>query len=247
MGLVTIGYGCSHLLYGALARVLSNTFGWRGAVLLGAAMFLQCLPLSAAFRELPAPPKGKSAGRGDRLETENAVDLKGDTLIQNQETTVDSYKRDRKATCGVIRKVLSEYAVILKDVRFDLLTLGSALAAVGMTTLYVHTTNRAFQSDIDKTKASLLMSVLGGASVFGRLLFSITANRKRVSTVVCYGVAAMLGGMVTAAMYWTHTVGELTAGSVLGGMFFGDNNFTFMERILRHRGSVSVTQPGHQT
>ena len=244
MGLVVAGYGCAHLLYGSLARVLSNTFGWRGAVLLGAGMFLQCLPLSAVFRELPAPRIGTNTGRDASQKMENAVGLKEETMMQNQRTSEDCCKRIRKTWCGVIQNGLNEYVLILRDVRFDLLAAGSMLAYVGMTTLFVHTTNRAFQSGIDKTKASLLMSILGAASIFGRLLFSITANSERVSTVLCYGVAAMFGGVVTAAMYWTHTFAELTAGSALGGLFFGDRQkFYFYGKrlILPIHSSVSAS------
>ena len=51
-GLVLVGTGCSHFVYGGLTRLLATTYGWRGAVLLNAATFLQCLPLSWAFRPL---------------------------------------------------------------------------------------------------------------------------------------------------------------------------------------------------
>ena len=152
MGLVIAGYGCSRLLYGALATVLSNTFGWRGAVLLGAGMFPRRLPLSAIFRELPASRKGINAHRTNSQKTRKFLDLQDETMLQNQETSVDCCQRTRQMRSGVIGKGLSTYAVILMDVRFDLLAAGSMLAFVGMMTIFVHTTNRAFQPGSDKNQ-----------------------------------------------------------------------------------------------
>ena len=214
MGLVVVGYGCSHLFYGALTRLLANIYGWRGAILLNAGMFLHCIPLSAPFRALPLHQNPPSLNDDKLRESKSAVT--GDVT---RPEAADSKKT--RNVCASVRKTFTEYKRLLQNVRFCLITLGTVLVVTGMFTLFAHTPNRAVQSGIDKTRASLLMSFLGGASLFGRLFFSIIANSERVSTVLCFSLSSVLGGVVTAAMYLTDTFAGLTVGAVLGGVFFG--------------------------
>ncbi len=203
IGLLMIGNGCSHLIFGTLTRFLITVYGWRGALLLNAGLFLQCLPLSFVFK----PPNVK----------QNPAHIKDSKT--KLETGDDCQKANTRRRS--IKKKFFSYLHLMHNVRFDVYTVATVTTAVGVSTLFNHTANRAVQSGIDKTRASLLVTIMGGASLFGRLFVSIAANSRRVSTVLCYGLSALFGGVVTAAMYLADSFAGLTLGAVLGGVFFG--------------------------
>ncbi len=126
----------------------------------------------------------------------------------------------RNQRCSSIRKTHFSYFHQLSNIRFDMYLIGTLLCHIGMMTLLFHTPNRAVQSGIDKTRASLLTTIVGGATLLGRIAWSLLANIERVSIVLCYGLSALLGGLAIAAMVSDSFTG-LAVGSALGGLCCG--------------------------
>ena len=74
------------------------------------------------------------------------------------------------------------------------------MTVVGLLTAFTYIVDHAMLLGVSKTKAAVLLSVLGGSSGVGRLLVGWIADAPSVDSVVLYTVALLVAGASTCSL-----------------------------------------------
>lgn len=102
--------------------------------------------------------------------------------------------------CGPeMRSILGEMLdfSLLKNVYFLLICLSNIFAFVGFYVPFVYTNNRAIELGISPTKAALLLSVIGVANTFSRVLAGWVCDHPKVSALHINNVCLLVSGIST--------------------------------------------------
>ncbi|KAF4529819.1 hypothetical protein B566_EDAN014747 [Ephemera danica] len=88
---------------------------------------------------------------------------------------------------------------LLKDPIFVLFTASNFCTSIGFNIPYVYIVAQAEQLGIPSDKASLLLSVIGGANTFGRIILGYLSDKPCVNRLIVYNVCLTICGIATMA------------------------------------------------
>lgn len=108
---------------------------------------------------------------------------------------------------------------LLGNSSFLLYCSSSALFFVGFSTFMAHIVNKAIINGISRQQAALIPSLMGIASIVGRLLFGLMTAKVRVNKVIMYGLAKSLMGVTVLLMNVFQSFHGLVACSALANLF----------------------------
>lgn len=110
----------------------------------------------------------------------------------------DSESEDHKV-CGIfscseeITEMLD--CSLAKDVIFILFTLSNLLTSIGFNIPYVYIVTKAKDVGIEPGKASMLISIIGGANTIGRIILGYISDKPWINRLYIYNSSLTLCGI----------------------------------------------------
>lgn len=110
----------------------------------------------------------------------------------------DSENEDHKV-CGIfscseeIREMLD--CSLAKDVIFIVFTLSNLLTSIGFNIPYVFLVTKAKDEGIDPDRASMLISIIGGANTIGRIILGYISDKPCINRLYIYNWSLTLCGI----------------------------------------------------
>ena len=229
-GIVSTGFSVASLSTAPLLRLCINHYGWRGALIIMAAINLQALFCACLLRPPPESASAEivsSAIKTTERETiNNELSDKEGAYGNNCEGSAEHVPSShiRTKSSGYQCKSFFKAAYnslglfLLKNKAFSLLLFSIFPIFFGATTYFTYGINRAIHQGVDKIVASFVNSALGCGSLVGRLLTGLVGNLKCTNRNVQLAVTALLSGVVTMLSSFTGSSVEL---HLVFGFLFG--------------------------
>ena len=218
-GVSMVGTSIAIFVWPPVIQWLMDEFGWRGALLLKAAMLLHGVPLALLYTER------------QRHATEEK-----DIKPANVECSSSENKTNlRKISLKLKRLCLNSSGFkIWKNLGFVLQTL--CYFCISFTYyLYLNFIPvRALSIGIDKYRAAFLISVYGIANAFARVFIALTIDRKCVSRLAMYTIFTVAFGVVTIFIPYLTEYALLVFGMVIAGFCIG-KFFSFSIKVFFKR------------
>ena len=201
-----VGAPCYHML--------SEAYGWRGALLIASAITLHTIPCGYLFRGIintasraehkydntlentVSPRDHQYETLEDKLEdieikkTATATQRKYDTLVDNYERLEadDTPKEKHWLACYV------NYDLLTKPV-FLFYLLSRMFSGGATIVFYQETPSKAVSAGMSELNASLLISVMGIAMLISRIFTSVIINSSFVNRFLFYNVTTLLAAV----------------------------------------------------
>ena len=189
-GIALSGVGIGNLVLPPIFRLLLDTYGLQGTLLVMASLSLNVCVAGAllrpvsAYNKKTAKQKDRKALQGEGTETEDPTMSKSiGKLFQNCSESI-------KSICRVY--TLLEWS-LLKKYSFVLYGLSMLFYVAGYPAYFVSIPAYAKQLGYTKVEAAYLVSVLGLAELVGRLCVGFLADFQFLSTPLLMTVLAVLG------------------------------------------------------
>ncbi|ELU15802.1 hypothetical protein CAPTEDRAFT_215746 [Capitella teleta] len=184
-----------------LITYLIKEFGWRGAVLIEAAVLAHMLPLSLTFVDpTPAPLKTSFPPESEKQE---------------------------QCCASVVHFVKSSFNFsMLKDKLFAIYCLSNLMARVNSSTLVCHLPSYVVSEGYTLDEAAFVASISGGCCVAARFLASCMGLIPKVDHLVVYGVVMLLNSLSSVLFLLLPGLnGKSVAGALFGFAFGFDYPF----------------------
>lgn len=110
---------------------------------------------------------------------------------------------------------------LLKDPVFLLFAISNLCTSIGFNMPFIYLPDRALELGIDSTDAAFLISVIGIANTFGRIVFGWLSDRQSVNRLYLYNSALTICGLWTALSPLCTTYPWLIAYAACFGLFIG--------------------------
>ncbi|XP_041373564.1 uncharacterized protein LOC121386626 [Gigantopelta aegis] len=111
---------------------------------------------------------------------------------------------------------------LLKDGVFLMFVISNFLTSIGFNMPFIYLPDRAIQSGVEKNDAAFLLSVVGIANTFGRVLFGWLSDRSGVNRLMLYSCSLTICGIGTALSPFCGGSYPLLVGyAALFGIFIG--------------------------
>ncbi|XP_064615167.1 uncharacterized protein LOC135479278 [Liolophura sinensis] len=110
---------------------------------------------------------------------------------------------------------------LLKDPVFLLFAISNLCTSIGFNMPFIYLPDRALELGIDSTDAAFLISVIGIANTFGRIVFGWLSDRQSVNRLHLYNCALTICGLWTALSPLCTTYPWLIAYAASFGLFIG--------------------------
>ena len=217
----------------AIAHLIEE-YGWRGSVLIEAALMANMIPLAWTFVDPPsptraAPPamKRKSVHGKDKPEIDEFVKDKCHQLLDKTSSSEGSLNRTEEASsstlCHFIKSAFD--FSMLRDSLFLLYCLSNFLTRVNSSTIITHLPSFCVTEGFSMDQAALIASVAGGWNVAARFAASFMSSYPDLNHLVVYGVVMVMNSGASVMLL---TMPGL-AGKCVAASFFG---FAFGESVV---------------
>ena len=163
-----------------LERYLLDTYNWCGTCLLLAGLHLQNIPIMMLWY----PTECKEL----KLHDSSLVEHK----FSSSCCSIHRIKTLCDATCNSIHSVC--------DGIFSSVLLCCLLLALGQTMPYIFLPLKALNIGFTQWQAALLLSIIGFAEIFGKLLLGAIGDLKQVNIVLLFGSVILAGGLSSLLM-----------------------------------------------
>ncbi|XP_038054213.1 monocarboxylate transporter 14-like [Patiria miniata] len=219
-----------------LFHLLLDAYGWRGTMLVAAAMCANLCVAGALYRSLHGSKVDDcNPNRDERLS-------EGQNTHQQVQVRSDVHKLKRLSLVGFLKGVFSAFKLelMLKSYRFSLLCLTCVELQMIYSCSVIFLVPRAQISGIDELKASFLLSMFGFGSLGARLSsgFFVTRKTPVEALCTCSFVLCCVGLLCSQA----ETYESFAASACIVGMCVGAttawNNILLRKLVgLRHLAS----------
>ncbi|XP_046328461.2 monocarboxylate transporter 9-like [Haliotis rufescens] len=208
---------------------LSNTYGWRGMILITASILLN----GVVFGGLFFPKKHRKAAQG-RFITDSLWHCVGELLfiVQSVEWCYIAVRPKsglRRSCCQ------NDFTKLVGNIQFCFFLMSNCLAMIAVYTPYTHLPKRATDLKIKETEISWLLPIIGIASVVGKLFFGWLGDFKLVNNRHLLASAVMMCGICAIATPFLTTfpmlVGFAVVFGVFIGVFFGTRNVVLVDVV----------------
>ena len=184
MGVASAGLSVSVMIFSPLTRVLINTYGWRGALLLITGHSLQLLVPAALFR-----PARKKPVRVEEPDT-------SDTSTREDASVKSPTSRCLKSVSSAM---MSYFHPALGNRSFILLLAACFTLMFGVDTIYMRSAARAILEGIDELQAAFIVSFSSPFSVLGRVTCGLLARLVNPRNVYGAGFVSMGASVILSA------------------------------------------------
>ncbi|XP_048246512.1 monocarboxylate transporter 14-like isoform X3 [Haliotis rufescens] len=198
----SVGGGLGTLVIPPLLQVMMSEYSWKGALLITGGLVLNCAVFGALFRPFYTRQelkymKTQSRTSGDTRETARAC--------------------SRAAFCFQVKSIFSTFT----NIRYTVYVVGAVIGAFPYTIPFNHLPDLANDLDIPEEKSAWLISVIGIASLVGRLIFGRISDIPCVNRVAFFASASILCGAASMACPKLVSFPTLMAYSAFFGIFLG--------------------------
>lgn len=175
-GISLMGHSSGVFLLMPILRILIQTYGWRGAMLLHTGFVLQLFVIGSFFR-MP-----------------NVAEVSNKTNC----ATPENYNQNTPSACKRITHFLGHIwdLSLLTNAVFVQFMLSMLLSGFSLDCVYRFTPLKAVSIGMTKVEASILPSVIGLASTCSRLCTSLVADLKCVNRTIMCGFGIFMQGLV---------------------------------------------------
>ncbi|XP_064594686.1 monocarboxylate transporter 9-like [Liolophura sinensis] len=136
---------------------------------------------------------------------------------QNQASREQSLAEKESSRRGLI---LQAYKDLITDGRF-LMLLVTMVCWTGQGTAVMFLPDLAVSRGVSTMQAALLVSIVGGTNILGRLIAGWLANRKNIDSVLIYACALLLDGLSSALMPFCSSFALFVVCSCVFGLCMG--------------------------
>ena len=195
-GIASAGLSMGTLTGSPVIQFLIDQFGWRGALIINAGLYLNVCVFGGLLRPITEyttkrhvkSPIYKPQTEGIPLTNGKKQPIKETPAATDQSQAARSaWRREWSDICNFSS---------LRNVEFLMFCVGNMLCAFGFLTFYQHTPSKAKHMGIEIQKVAFLPTITGIVTVTSRIVFGFVANLKCVNTIVQFAVATFLGGII---------------------------------------------------
>lgn len=239
MGVAMAGAGCGVLLLGPQIQVMVVYFGWRGAMILCAGLYLQLCVLATLYSVPRPPPPCRILLHSSEMKTESQEEA------MRAEKTKTRRSADGAGDVEALQHVSTKQ--VLRSPGFCLLATSSFLTVMAITTVFTVLRDWAELEGLGAA-FSLALAGSGGGDLLGRVLAGLLVGRgcspllllsavqlllavtiglaaaasipaQLIAAMVGFGVACGLHSVISALMP-SHFTSGVGVGHVLGCLLF---------------------------
>ncbi|XP_033643556.1 monocarboxylate transporter 12-like [Asterias rubens] len=180
-GFTSSGIGLGMIVTPPLLRVLLDTYGWRGTMLIMGAICLNVCAVGALYR-----PLGHARTTRHQNDSELLDEIGSGRVFVDSDSRCSSFM-------SIIRKLFSELRLdlLVKSYRFTLYCLMYLELSIGYIVYVVYIMPMALDYGFEKTDATFLLSVMGFGSLGGRAISGFLI-RPNVSAEAVFGFSQLL-------------------------------------------------------
>ena len=197
-GVATSGISAGIFIWPVVCRLLIDTYGWRGAMVILAALQLQIAVYAALIRPIYTKPLQQQVPENSNRQQE--VMVEDDGSQRDDETNVVN-----RRFCGAFslfsRCCVSLWEPVIKHPEFGLLCFGIALVMSGFLTFIIVTPLRAHKMGISKSLGSLLVSIMAIVSGVMRIIIGYIGDKPWANRFFMIGFASVLSGIVMMSSF----------------------------------------------
>ncbi|KAG1686316.1 Monocarboxylate transporter 14 [Nymphon striatum] len=241
MGITTSGSGIGTFIIPPLVQKLIEVYGLSGTVLIIGGMLLNGLVFGALMKPVNSgeridltsqinSPKDKTETSVKVLENNKDVSSfrKASNCFANDNSGIDQLKAPDIGGSQRISKTITKPILIfirltgldlLKNPLILLIVTSSSLAMLGFFVPYVYIPKNAENKGIDPSLSVYLISVIGIANTFGRLMCGIMADKISNSSLILYTLSLILSGISLLIYPLANSMAGMAALCALFGFF----------------------------
>ena len=218
-GLSIVGSSVGFLVYGPIAELLTEHYGWRGARLISCGIMMNCIPLSLLYRPLESrkvPPDKQPKIRSYSVSSQvfHGGSLNSLRSGCNENTTKkDSHEpTSRKRSIGDWCGFICPLALAM---------CGMTVISFGLSSMYSHIVNRCLDIGLSDQEAAMMTTVFGVANLIGRVVFTLATTLPCTKILVmccCFGIMTGLNICLLGFTYhlWDSVLVTCTTGLSIG-------------------------------
>ncbi|XP_070533306.1 monocarboxylate transporter 12-like isoform X2 [Ptychodera flava] len=238
LGLGMSGTGAGQFLLALVNQLLVDYYGWRGMLLILAAVSFHMCLAGALLRPLKqykslqmqeSQSLQQDCDSGTAVPFNKTIETASDKVTKSENQTIDERTdgcsaRERTCKCCPQRcKRVTEFfssmydrALLTHPVYWMhiVVAIGQPIGHITVTT---HVVRRLRDFGITDTRSSMIAALMGLAQLVGRPLYGTIANTGRVKPNVLYGIAMATCGAVTIVSIYVKTM----AGQIVYILLFG--------------------------
>lgn len=228
-GMSAAGISVGTLIGGPVVGKLVQTFGWRGALLILAGISANCSVFGFLYR--PVTQIRTSVKIPD-------VEIIDNKVAQPIEDKAKNVKNDGlRGMLVQLYRDMTNFS-LFRNAAFAMCCFGTFFMNIGMVTFYQHTPKRAVFLEIEIDMAVLLPTVIGVATLVGRIVGSFTGNMRCTNRTLQYGLSVAVGGilLIVSAITTTFTSVAVLGAAIgfLGGKAFFDSLLSCIKLLIHH-------------
>ena len=209
LGVQAGGLGAGVFATPHLARYLIDNYAWKGAILLFGGFQLHGLILVTLMKPSPKPKPVK-------------VDPENNEMIKNGVNSEKNMEKDskEKRTCNFSLRTFIDYT-ILKDPNTCLLFISVALSACSHLMPQLLLPARVMSDGYTKSKATLIVSIMGLSSLFSRPLAGLLGDKFSRHRTLIVAIANIAVGLLSLISYFFTDFVAITVIFCVCGMVSG--------------------------
>ena len=225
-GIAFSGLAVGTVIVGPLIQWCINMYGWRGALLIMAGIFLNCAVCGALFRPLPEVTKLAKSNVIYIPSKEAESNANAAMLNDNQDNVLheENAKSPFKDMCDFS---------LLGNMRFFVFCSGTLLLNFGVMAFIQHSPGRALTYGIDRNRITFLPMTLGLSTAIFTVIFGYVATFNIVSRPTQYAVAVIAGGFLVISYGLATTFPTFVTWSAAMGFAHGQYSHIFILTIIK--------------
>ena len=213
--------GCplGSFLYSPIMQMFINTFGWRGAVLITGAVFLNGCAFAIVLVPPNLVPEKKYEPVRPKMNDMGSIVLH--SVQKLNDPTIISADMKMYETFLIKLKTIFDVSVLKSGSILCVVFLQWTLFCLGFPIFANFLPLVTYNYGITKDTASFMLSVLGVSDVVGRLLFGILGSLNKIDSVLLWCATTIGCGILQFCMTWANTTYIIYPLTVLYGLCMG--------------------------
>ena len=228
-GISVSGVGAGSLLYPHLLQYLEKNYGWRGAIQLNAAIYLNMFVCAALYRRPDVPPDSGTLKRrdmderkGDLIDDVTTVVIikreKGEANILDEEKGPLTVSEEMEPTEVKSWSTLSKCGAIFRTTTFLWFGFSQLVFMMGSSIVYTHLGAYVISLGYTRHDAAMTYLTIGVSSILSRLAAGFISQMSGCYPLRMYTACVLLLGALTATFPLLPTMAVLLTYSSLFGI-----------------------------
>ncbi|KAI0979271.1 hypothetical protein GJ496_002125 [Pomphorhynchus laevis] len=209
MSVNVAGSGIGTIIMAPLAAVLFDEYGWKGGMLVLAALVLNCAAVGYLLKPVP-----KSQHLRNLTETEDHKDSTSLTVGNNIEEHASEANISNRIEDSVV--VQSGWHIIRHDRRLMIICIANVFSMIGYYVPYMFLSSMGENKGMTRTKSALLISILGVTNTCARPISGIIVEYTPLSALDLNNLSLLISAVVTFPIELYGTVGLFLYAGLFG-------------------------------